>query len=262
MSTQFYSAPLNLVQNVMGGTQLHKPRSMFQPIMNHQQAQWIPWNVPTEVPRMTMPWAMPASQQPDLVRFSNTASNMKAELHGKRKWEMATPDVVDFCHPRKQLITEEKMTQHFQDMHISNNTFIAQEAGPSTSTTSILSNTVKPSSVDVDITKTVEIDENKIQPRLIISDELKNIQTDPILPSSLLSKLDRPSMALVLWEPPSKHLRLLPTPRDTPTPSPIPPSGNNNSMNTNENNNNESIPDLNQTMDVISNDPALEPMDL
>lgn len=71
-------------------------------------------------------------------------------------------------------------------------------------------------------------------------------------------------MALVLWEPPSKHLRILPS-RDTPTPIPSDDNNNNgtNSENANNNNNNsESIPNLNQSMDVNISDPTLEPMDL
>lgn len=80
-------------------------------------------------------------------------------------------------------------------------------------------------------------------------------------------------MALVLWEPPNKHLRILPTPRDTPTPIPSSDDSNNNGMdassinnnnnnNNSNNNNNESIPNLNQTMDVNISDLTLEPMDL
>lgn len=99
MSTQFYSVHPDMVQNVMGGTQLHTPQFMYQPTMNHQQAnqqaQWMPWNVPG-VPRMSIPWAMPASQQPDLVQFGQVSNiSRKADALGKRKWEIATPDIVD-----------------------------------------------------------------------------------------------------------------------------------------------------------------------
>ncbi|KAG8236789.1 hypothetical protein J437_LFUL016281 [Ladona fulva] len=47
--------------------------------------------------------------------------------------------------------------------------------------------------------------------RLVLSEEMKNIKSEPIIPASLLTKLEKPSMALVLWQPPSgsvfKHLR-------------------------------------------------------
>lgn len=68
-------------------------------------------------------------------------------------------------------------------------------------------------------------------------------------------------MALVLWEPPNKHLRILPT-RDTPTPIPniSDDNNNNNSNNNNNNNNNEAISDLNQTLS--NNSSGFEPMEL
>lgn len=71
---------------------------------------------------------------------------------------------------------------------------------------------------------------------------------------------ERPSMALVLWEPPSKHLRIFPT-RDTPTPIPnTSDDNNNNDNNNNNNNNNEAIADLNQT--ISNNSSIFEPMEL
>ena len=80
-------------------------------------------------------------------------------------------------------------------------------------------------------------------------------------------------MALVLWEPPSKHLPIL-AQRDFPIPSSSEDINNrnvnhsnnnstdNNSGNNSINNNNETIPNLNQSMDVNTIDPILEPMDL
>ena len=73
---------------------------------------------------------------------------------------------------------------------------------------------------------------------------------------------EKPSMALVLWEPPSKHLRMLPT-RDTPTPIPIATDNNNNSSENNNNsddNNNADTNNLNQTIPGSSS--SFEPMEL
>lgn len=64
-------------------------------------------------------------------------------------------------------------------------------------------------------------------------------------------------MALVLWEPPSKHLRVLPTRN---TASPIPSASDDNNNSNNNNNNNEAISDLNQTLS--SNSAIFEPMEL
>lgn len=64
---------------------------------------------------------------------------------------------------------------------------------------------------------------------------------------------ERPSMALVLWEPPTKHLRIIPT-RDIPTPMPGISDDNNN-------NNSDIVPDLNYLLsDSVSS--TLEPMEL
>ena len=78
---------------------------------------------------------------------------------------------------------------------------------------------------------------------------------------------ERPTMALVLWEPPSRHLRFMPAQPDVPTTDSLEDDNNNNSSNINigdnsSNNNIESVVDLNQTMDNNVNDPLLEPMDL
>lgn len=63
-------------------------------------------------------------------------------------------------------------------------------------------------------------------------------------------------MALVLWEPPNKHLRILPS-RDTPTPIPSTSIDNN----SNNNNNNDAIPDLNNVSSP-SAPSVFEPMEL
>lgn len=70
-------------------------------------------------------------------------------------------------------------------------------------------------------------------------------------------------MALVLWEPPGKHLRVLPTTVETPGTSDDnnnsndceEENNNNNNNNANANNNNASIPDMNVTV-------GIEPMEL
>lgn len=63
-------------------------------------------------------------------------------------------------------------------------------------------------------------------------------------------------MALVLWEPPSKHLRMLSTRVMS-----QPPTANDGEENNNTNNNNEQIADMNESTFEID-DVELEPMDL
>ncbi|KAJ8679082.1 hypothetical protein QAD02_014869 [Eretmocerus hayati] len=254
----------------MGGTNLHTPQSIFQPVINHQtgQQRQAPWLTMPQIPPMSMPWSIPSLQQPDLVRFTGegTFHSCAPFLHHKRKLD--GPDITD-TRPAKQLITEEKMSQHFQGLHISPHTVNAQEPGPSTSTAGNHSCVVGTKSMDLNSLNSSEVNANNWEPKLVVSEELKRLQEEPLLPPSLLSKLERPSMALVLWEPPSKHLRMLTTPREASPPFPDNSTdGNNNGTNpdddddNNGNNNNDSIPNLNQTMDVNISDPTLEPMDL
>ncbi|XP_046817235.1 myb-like protein Q isoform X2 [Vespa crabro] len=233
--------------NAMGGTHLHTPPSIFQHMIIQQgtSQQVGSWTQMPQVLPLSIPWSVPSVQQSELIRFTGE-QNVTSNLHQKRKLE--TPDLLDI-RKTKQLITEEKMAAHFQDLHISS-TYHSQDPVPSTST----ANTpLEKSNVGMDMETANVVDTDNLKsPRLILSEELKRIQQESILPSTLLSKLERPSMALVLWEPPSKHLRILPT-RDTPTP--VPNTSDDNNNNNNNNNNSDGIPDLNQTS-------SFEPMEL
>ncbi|XP_014238141.2 uncharacterized protein LOC106659901, partial [Trichogramma pretiosum] len=204
-------SPDNFVQsslaptNAMGGSNLnpHTPQSIFQPTINHtgtgfrNENQWL--RMPY-VPPMTMPWTVPTQPHPDLVRFTGEQPSDAFQTyvpHQKRKLE--APDILDNPPPSKQFISEEKMAQHFQSLYISGNGSNAQDPVPSTSGASS-SNVLPDESIAIDM-------DESASPRLVISDELKKLTQEPILPSTLLSKMERPSMALVLWEPPSQHLR-------------------------------------------------------
>ncbi|KAL3265986.1 hypothetical protein HHI36_010175 [Cryptolaemus montrouzieri] len=80
--------------------------------------------------------------------------------------------------PAKQHITEEKMSEHLSKLHISSET---------------------PSDMESDQVK---------ERRLYMCDEMKKFQaqTESIIPESLLSSINRPCTALVLWKPPSSIL--------------------------------------------------------
>lgn len=242
--------------NAMGGAHLHTPQSIFQHMMGQQNSlqQPGPWMQMPQVPPLSIPWSVPSLQQPELVTFTGGPS-LDLILHKKRKHEAA--DLLD-TRQTKQFITEEKMAAHFQDLHISPN-YQSQSPMPSTSAASSTPDPVKELNMELDLDTANAVDADQVKsghPKLVLSEELKRLQQEPILPSSLLSKLERPSMALVLWEPPSKHLRILPT-RDTPTPIPSAPDDNNN----NNNNNNESMPDMNQLSSSSSNAATFEPME-
>lgn len=87
----------------------------------------------------------------------------------------------------KQFITEEKMAAHFKDLHISSN-YQQHSPVPSTSTadTQPLPSRELNMELEIDAANT---DQLKSGPRLILSEELKRLKKEPILPNSLLSKL-------------------------------------------------------------------------
>lgn len=120
----------------------------------------------------------------------------------KRKTESPPP------RPAKQLITEEKMSEHLQNLHISS------EAGNSGDTQEVK------------------------EQRLYMCEEMRKLQAESILPSSLLlSSIPRTCTALVLWQPRNSILTL---PYDNYENEHL-----NSANNNNNNNNNNTLPDHN-----------------
>ncbi|XP_018571720.1 uncharacterized protein LOC108911299 [Anoplophora glabripennis] len=101
--------------------------------------------------------------------------------------------------PVKQHITEEKMAEHMSKLHIS-----SESVGSSK-----------------------ESDSDRTQ-RLYMCEEMRKLQTDSLLPQSLIARIQRPCTALVLWKPPTRILPLV-----------------NNDIDENENNNEQQQPDNN-----------------
>lgn len=77
-----------------------------------------------------------------------------------------------------------------------------------------------------------EPSENR-QKRLYMCEEMRKLQTESILPQSILNRMQRPCTALVLWQPPQRPFPL-------PNTEPVDEDNNNNNNDivTNNNNNN------------------------
>lgn len=89
-------------------------------------------------------------------------------------------------HQNKQFITEEKMTAHFKSLRISS---IHEPENP-VSTSASSSSRQLDMDLDVDGRNTINGEQLAgVHPRLVLSEELKRMQEEPILPSTLLSKL-------------------------------------------------------------------------
>ncbi|CAG9828002.1 unnamed protein product [Diabrotica balteata] len=190
----------------------------------------LPNQIPNQIPfsNMPLPGHIPNSVHPEyahafgqqlsgfsfgsprptqeLVQFPFQGENSRfgnRELGCKRKTE--SPPL----QPAKQHITEEKMAEHMSKLHISSET-----ASPR------------------------ENDASRMQ-RLYMCEEMRKLKTDPILPQSLLSKMQNPCTALVLWKPPTRF---------------IPVTGNN-EIDENENNNRDTVPDHhNQESDDVEDE--------
>ncbi|XP_044579275.1 putative uncharacterized protein DDB_G0291608 isoform X1 [Cotesia glomerata] len=274
-------------QNQIPGAHMHTPPSIFEHMMGQQNVPHEPgsWSQMPQIPPMYMPWSIPSMQQSQIMRFTGEKPSfvppapapVPAPVHQKRKLDI--PDIPE-TRPTKQFISEEKMAAHFRNMHISSN------YNPIPSCSSSTDYNVQPSTssqVDLNVeNSTLNVENGKsMHPRLVISEELRRIQQEPLIPTSLLSKFfncrERPSMALVLWEPPSKHLRtfisqagiqLPPTSANNNEEDNNNNSNNNNNNNNNynnlnlnnNNNNSQSVPNLNQPLEP--GNPELEPMDL
>ncbi|XP_034946096.1 putative uncharacterized protein DDB_G0292292 [Chelonus insularis] len=285
MPTTQFQVMNSPTQNPIAGTHLHTPSSIFNHMMAQQNIPHEPgsWNQMPQVPPMYMPWSVPNLQPAQLMRFTGEKPPVyPPPLHHKRKIEV--PDIPD-TRPTKQFISEEKMAAHFRDMHISTN----YSSTPLTTASTSYNIQPQPSTssqldINVDTSPAALENGKSMHPKLVISEELKRIQQEPILPASLLSKLERPSMALVLWEPPSKHLRMLrPHTESVQINAPSEDNDNNNNNNNNnnrssstndnnnniasdnniiQNNNNQLMPDLNQMSAIQQNDVEFEPMDV
>ncbi|XP_017775875.1 PREDICTED: uncharacterized protein LOC108562160 [Nicrophorus vespilloides] len=134
--------------------------------------------------------SFPSTSSTDSLSEYSAAFQRCKQMRCKRKTDSPLPTM------NKQHITEEKMAEHLAKLHISSETPARNEP-----------------------------EERRVK-RLYMCDEMRKLQSESILPSSLLNKIQRPCTALVLWQPPQ---RLVPAA----------------DVNENSNNNNEEVPDHN-----------------
>ncbi|XP_023948625.2 uncharacterized protein LOC112053450 [Bicyclus anynana] len=136
-----------------------------------------PWNV------QNLPWSM--QSPPNLVQFTaETPAEAKVSpvIHCKRKSLDVEPPVI----PAKQLITEEKMAAHMSSLHISAN--YTQH--------SLASEDVMEVAVDTSM-----LCEKLKGHTIVLSEDVKKVQEEPILPTALIERLHKPQMSLVVWKP-------------------------------------------------------------
>ncbi|KAJ8890723.1 hypothetical protein PR048_010232 [Dryococelus australis] len=161
----------------------------------------LPW---LQKPPVQLPWVLPTNQYPDIVQFSAQHSVMpdgyasgsfsfqpsSPPQNAKRKSEWMEEDPCP-----KKLITEEKISGLLKEMHITKSASLPEQGTADPLTTSTVN--------EADVTK--ECPKQQLK-RLVLCEEIRQFKNEPILPSSLLSKLSASSMSLVLWKPPPGQL--------------------------------------------------------
>lgn len=172
-----------------------------------------------------MPWRLPVANQPVVMRFTGDSNSLGCpapslepkvpitdllnlpKVQPKRKsWdceiEYPTP-------PLKQLITEEKMAENLNCMHISNS-YVSHQIGsnqpmsiPLPESPSLTS--PEPVSVSSSDSSSSMLDsslDGKDRTVALCEQLRKLISESSVIPSPLLNKVERPCNALVLWQPP------------------------------------------------------------
>lgn len=142
-----------------------------------------PWNV------QGLPWGMPSP--PQLVQFTAQPPTIEQKytpvVHCKRKSLDVEPVI-----PAKQLITEEKMAAHLNSMHISS------EYTPYSLSTD---NDMMDVAMEPSTSAAANITEKFKGHTIVLSEEVKKLTEEPLLPPSIIERLEKPRMSLVVWKP-------------------------------------------------------------
>lgn len=113
----------------------------------------------------------------------------------------------------KQHISEEKMAEHLNTLHISSNYTSHHHEQPSTSNNN--NNRIDTMSMDSDNYYNVNMSPQELEQklknaqRITVCEELRKLENEPIIPKSLLKRMERPCTALVLWQPPKNLSNLI-----------------------------------------------------
>jgi len=174
-------------------------------VLNSPPHVMMPSNLNLPWSPCDMSWAV-QSTSGGVVEFRGQPSN---SLLCKRKAE----EDQTYVKP-KQLITEETMAEHLNGLHIStdftsHNTAILEDYN--SDTVSMESDSSSSSPTEYQFSKTPKQDlEQKLRnaQRITICEEIRKLKNEPAIPHAILSRFERPSSALVLWQPPPKIIDL------------------------------------------------------
>ncbi|GIX87005.1 uncharacterized protein CEXT_522881 [Caerostris extrusa] len=120
--------------------------------------------------------------------------------HLKRKSDLEVFDQT----PQKLCITEERMAARFREMHISNQYSVPSESSPFGPCSPVECGSDSKSITNINELDLCELkdSEGELSKSVILAPELKKlVEPEKIFASAFLSKVERPSMALVPWQP-------------------------------------------------------------
>ncbi|KAM7360606.1 mst85C [Cochliomyia hominivorax] len=193
--------------------QQHQQHQMFLPLSNSMlQTSSIAGHVmPTPTTNWSMesmPWKITKTDHTgDVMEFTAHAPHRRALLHQKRKSEF---NATTATLPVKQFISEEKITAHFNGLHISSD-YIQHNTGCMTDNNGVELPTTSGKCFSnltyEDYQVTAKELEEKLRNanRITMCDELKKFNEEQkkasYLPEALFNRIQKPCTALVLWQP-------------------------------------------------------------
>lgn len=162
----------------------------------------VPWNHTIPI---NMPWFQVQNPFPNAavcpLRLDHSGQKF---FHSKRKGE----HFEEVPSPVKQFISEEVMTSRLKEMHISNK----YSSVPTTTQTSEVAlkeqapiRTLQELEARLkDGCQAFDFKRNSgnEEPVLVLAPEIAKIETEPLLPRSIVNQLQKPTMEMVLWKPP------------------------------------------------------------
>lgn len=110
----------------------------------------------------------------------------------------------------KQLITEDKMAAHLNGLHISSE-FKAHDINQTAKTNETLDIDIESSDSFVSYPPSLQDIEEKLKraQKITVSDVVKSIQEEPLLPAAIMERFEKPCKALVIWQPPQRITELI-----------------------------------------------------
>lgn len=156
----------------------HEPHIMPVPSGGPWNMQGLSWG--SHSPPQLVQFNAQVPQQP---RFSTI-------MHCKRKSLDPEPSI-----PAKIYITEDKMADHLNGLHLSTDYRTHHLASSNNSMS------MDAGLMDMDTLATTDVRDKLKGHTIVLSEEIKKLTDEPLIPPALIERLEKPCMSLVVWQP-------------------------------------------------------------